>query len=146
ENGQVVRARKGVITTCSPVITLTQLLPAGTLEPKLEARARDIPIRKTHATSLKINVALKGHVSMERHEKWRGGDLDLRRHLAAWHTLKEQDDAWNSVVRGQWPDPVPVSCSMVPSSVDPSQAPDGQSTFYLWSGVIPVTPEDPWEE
>ena len=146
DSGQTVRARKGVITTCSPVITLTQLLPEGTLEPKLATRAKDIPIRKTHATSLKINVALKGHVSMERHEKWRGDDLDLRRHLAAWHTLKQQDDAWNAVVRGEWPDPVPVSCSMVPSAVDPTQAPEGESTFYLWSGVIPVEPREPWED
>ncbi len=146
ENDQVIRARKGVISTCNPVITLNQLLPEGTLEPKLAARARDIPIRKTHATSLKINVALKGHVSMKRHEDWRGNDIDLRQHLAAWHTLEQQDAAWNAVVRGQWPDPVPVSCSMIPSSVDPTQAPDGESTFYLWSGVIPVTPEEPWED
>jgi phytoene dehydrogenase-like protein len=146
ENDQVVKGRKGIITTCNPVITLNQLLPDGALDSKLSARAKDIPIRKTHATSLKINVALKGHISMQRHEKWRGNDLDLRRHLAAWHTLDEQDAAWNAVVRGQWPDPVPVSCSMVPSSVDPTQAPEGESTFYLWSGVIPVTPEEPWED
>jgi phytoene dehydrogenase-like protein len=146
EDGREIRPRKGVISACNPVITLNELLPAGSLDRKLATRAKDIPLRKTHATSLKINVALKGHVSMARHQKWRGDGLDLRRHLAAWHTLEEQDAAWNSVVRGEWPDPVPVSCSMIPSSVDPSQAPEGESTFYLWSGVIPVTPSDPWDE
>lgn len=146
DNDRVVRPRLGVISTCNPVITLNELLPEGTLDRKLAVRAKDIPIRKTHATSLKINVALKGHVSMARHEKWRGNDIDLRRHLVAWHTLKEQDAAWNAVVRGEWPDPVPVSCSMIPSAVDPSQAPEGGSTFYLWSGVIPVTPNEPWED
>ncbi len=30
------------------------------LDTKLSARAKDIPIRKTHATSLKINVAIDG--------------------------------------------------------------------------------------
>lgn len=35
---------------------------------------------------------------------------------------------------------------MIPSAVDPSQAPEGGSTFYLWSGVIPVTPNEPWED
>ncbi|MGV0795428.1 phytoene desaturase family protein [Mycolicibacterium elephantis] len=146
DNDQVIRPRKGVLSTCNPVITLNELLPEGALERKLAVRAKDIPLRKTHATSLKINVALDGHVSMKRHEKWRGNDLDLRRHLAAWHTLEEQDAAWNAVVRGEWPDPVPVSCSMIPSAVDPSQAPEGGSTFYLWSGVIPVTPREPWED
>ncbi|WP_163804426.1 phytoene desaturase family protein [Mycolicibacterium anyangense] len=146
EDGRVITPRKGVIATCNPYITLNQLLPEGTLDRKLATRAKDIPLRKTHATSLKINVALDGHVSMKRHEKWRGNDLDLRKHLAAWHTLEEQDAGWNSLVRGEWPDPVPVSCSMIPSAVDPSQAPDGGSTFYLWSGVIPVTPNEPWED
>ncbi|KKF02437.1 NAD(P)/FAD-dependent oxidoreductase [Mycolicibacterium obuense] len=146
DNDRLVRPRVGVISTCNPVITLNELLPEGTLDRKMSIRAHDIPIRKTHATSLKINVALSGEVSMARHEKWRGNDIDLRRHLVAWHTLKEQDAGWNSVVRGEWPDPVPVSCAMIPSAVDPTQAPTGQSTFYLWSGVIPVTPNEPWED
>ncbi|MFE2996922.1 phytoene desaturase family protein [Nocardia sp. NPDC059246] len=146
DTDQIVRARKGIISTCNPVITLNELLPEGALDRTLTVRAKDIPIRKTHATSLKINVALKGEVSMKRHEKWRGNDLDLRGYLAAWHTLEQQDAAWNAVVRGEWPDPVPVSCSMIPSAVDPSQAPAGQSTFYLWSGVIPVTPREPWAD
>jgi len=146
DTDQIVRARRGIISTCNPVITLNELLPEGALDRKLETRAKDIPIRKTHATSLKINVALRGEVSMHRHEKWRADGLDLRAYLTAWHTLEEQDAGWNALVRGEWPDPVPVSCAMIPSAVDPSQAPPGQSTFYLWSGVIPVTPRDPWEE
>ncbi len=146
ENGQTIRASKAVITTCNPVITLNELLPQGVLDTKLSARARDIPIRKTHATSLKINVAIDGEVSMRRHEKWRGDDLDLRKYLVAWHTLEEQDAGWNSLVRGEWPDPVPVSCAIIPSAVDPTQAPPGRSNLWLWSGVIPVTPAEPWED
>lgn len=146
ENGQRIRARRSVISTCNPVITLNRLLPKGTLDAKLTARAEDIPIRKTHATSLKINVALKGEVSMKRFEKWRGDGLDIRRHLIAWHTLEEQDAGWNALVRGEWPDPVPVSCAIIPSAVDPTQAPEGCSNLWLWSGVIPVTPREPWED
>jgi phytoene dehydrogenase-like protein len=103
--GEVLHANRAVLTTCNPVITLTQLLPEGTLDDRLSWRARDIPIRKTHATSLKINVALEGRVTLDRHEKWRGDGLDLRRYLLAWHTLQEQDNGWNSVVRGEWPRP-----------------------------------------
>ncbi|WP_167104470.1 NAD(P)/FAD-dependent oxidoreductase [Mycobacterium sp. DL592] len=146
EDGRTITARKAVLTTCNPVITLNELLPDGVLDTKLAARSRDIPIRKTHATSLKINVAIDGEVSMRRHEKWRNDGLDLRKYLVAWHTLAEQDAGWNALVRGEWPDPVPVSCSIIPSAVDPTQAPPGSSTFWLWSGVIPVTPKEPWED
>ena len=146
ESGEIVRARDGVLTTCNPVITLNELLPQGTLDSALSVRAKDIPIRKTHATSLKINVALDGRVTMKKHEDWRGDGLDLRRYLIAWHTLAEQDAGWNALVRGQWPDPVPVSCAIIPTAVDPTQAPEGCDNLWLWSGVIPVTPEEPWED
>lgn len=146
ESGETLRATQGVLASCNPYITLNHLLPEGALEPKLAWRAKDIAIRKTHATSLKINVALKGRLSMERHERWRGDGLELRKYLVAWHTLAEQDAAWTALTRGEWPDPVPVSCSIVPTAVDPTQAPDGQDTLWLWSGVIPVTPHEPWEK
>ncbi len=146
EDGRTVTAGKAVIATCNPVITLNTLLPNGVLDHRNSARARDIPIRKTHATSLKINVAINGQVSMRRHEKWRGDGLDLRKYLVAWHTLAEQDAGWNALVRGEWPDPVPVSCAIIPSAVDPTQAPPGCSNLWLWSGVIPVTPREPWED
>ncbi|SNR91543.1 Phytoene dehydrogenase-related protein [Haloechinothrix alba] len=146
ESGEVIRARRAVLTGCNPTVTLGELLPEGTLSEELQWRVKDIPIRKTHATSLKINVALKGHVSMAKHEKWRGDGLDLRKYLTAWHTLAEQDAGWNSLVRGEWPDPVPVSCAIIPSAVDPTQAPEGCDTFWMWSGVVPVTPQDSWDE
>jgi phytoene dehydrogenase-like protein len=144
--GEVLHARVGVLTTCNPTITLTQLLPEGSLPDKLMRRAEDIPIRKTHAASLKINVALKGQLTMERHEAWRGDGLQIKKYLLAWHTLAEQDAGWNSLVRGEWPDPVPISCVIVPTAVDPTQAPPGRDNLWLWSGVIPVTPKTPWEE
>jgi len=145
ESGEIIRAARGVLSTCNPTVTLNELLPEGALEDKLAWRAKDIPIRKTHATSLKINVALKGKLTMERHEKWREDGLDLRKYLVAWHTLAEQDAGWNAVVRGEWPDPVPVSCVIAPTAVDPTQAPPGRDNLWLWSGVIPVNPQVPWE-
>jgi phytoene dehydrogenase-like protein len=33
----------------------------------------------------------------------------------------------------------------VPSAIDPTQAPAGQDTFWLWSGIVPVRPHEPWE-
>jgi phytoene dehydrogenase-like protein len=143
-DGDLIRARQGVMTTCNATITLLDLLPDGALPDYMVHRAKDIPVTKTQATSLKINVALKGRVSAPRHVREDG--LDPAAVLTAWHTLAEQSSAWNDVCRGDWPDPVPVSCAIFPTRVDPTQAPEGQDTFWLWSGVIPVHPRVPWEQ
>jgi phytoene dehydrogenase-like protein len=145
-DGDVIRARQGVMTTCNAKLTLLDLLPEGALPPHLLKRAEDIPVTKTQATSLKINVALKGHVTTPLIDANRDDGLDPASVLTAWHTLAEQSRAWDDVCRGDWPDPVPVSCAIFPSRVDPTQAPEGQETFWLWSGVIPVHPRVPWEE
>jgi phytoene dehydrogenase-like protein len=145
DSGEVLKARQGVMTTCNAVHALIDLLPSGTLEPHLETRARDIPVTKTQATSLKINVALKGKLSAKKHSAWRKDDLDPCAALVAWATLEEQSRAWDLVCRGDFPDPVPVSCCISPTHVDQTMAPDGQDTFWLWSGVVPVHPRIPWE-
>jgi phytoene dehydrogenase-like protein len=146
EGGDVIRARQGVMTTCNAKLALIDLLPEGALPDHLMTRVHDIPVTKTQATSLKINVALKGKVSAPRHTALRDDDLDPAAVLTAWHTLAQQSSAWDDVCRGDWPDPVPVSCAIFPTHVDQTMAPEGQDTFWLWSGVIPVHPRVPWEE
>jgi phytoene dehydrogenase-like protein len=145
-DGDVIRARQGVMTTCNAKLALLDLLPEGALPDYLVTRVKDIPVTKTQATSLKINVALKGRVSTPAHSAQRDDDLDPAAVLTAWHTLEEQSRAWNDVCRGDWPDPVPVSCAIFPTHVDPTMAPEGQDTFWLWSGVIPVHPRVPWND
>lgn len=145
-DGEVLRARHGVLSTCNARHALTALLPETALPERLRTRARDIPITKTQATSLKINVALRGRLAVAEHRGRRDDDLDPAAALVAWHTLAEQSRAWDDLCRGDWPDPVPVSCCISPTHVDPTMAPDGQDTFWLWSGVIPVHPRTPWEE
>ncbi len=146
ESGETIRARHGVMTTCNARITLLDLLPEDTLAREMRVRAEDIPITKTQATSLKINVALNGKLAMPRHAELRSDDLDPAGVLVSWHTLEEQSRAWDATCRGDWPDPIPVSCCISPTHVDPTQAPEGQDTFWYWSGVIPVHPRIPWAE
>ena len=145
-DGDVIRARQGVMTACNAKLALLDLLPEGALPAHLAKRVNDIPVTKTQATSLKINVALKGRVTTPAHSAQRDDGLDPAAVLTAWHTLEEQSRAWNDVCRGDWPDPVPVSCAIFPTHVDPTMAPEGQDTFWLWSGVIPVHPRVPWEQ
>jgi phytoene dehydrogenase-like protein len=144
--GEELFANEAVVTTCNPKITLTKLLPDGHLPSALRTRAEGIPTALAKATSLKINLALKGRLGLKRHEAWRGDGLDLRHPLIAWHTLEQHVDGWEAVSRDDWPDPVPLGCVTVPTATDPTQAPEGQDTFWLWSGVLPVHPREPWED
>jgi phytoene dehydrogenase-like protein len=142
--GEEIRAREAVLTTCNPKVTLTRLLPTGFLDHRLQKRAEGIPTALAKAASLKINVALNGRTSLKRHEAWRGDGLDLRHPLLGWHTLEQHVAGWEAVTKDEWPNPVPIGCVTIPTATDPTQAPEGQDTFWLWSGVIPVFPNEPW--
>jgi phytoene dehydrogenase-like protein len=144
--GEELYASDAVLTSCNPKVTLTRLLPAGYLEPHMEKRAEGIPTALAKAASLKINIALSGRTGMKRHEAWRGDGLDLRHPLLGWHTLEQHVAGWEAVTRDEWPDPVPIGCVTIPTATDPTQAPEGCDTFWLWSGVIPVFPREPWAE
>ena len=134
-----------VMASCSPKITLNDLLPAGSLPEQLERRAALIPTDQTGVGSLKIDVALRGRVNMRRHNAWRKDGLDLRRPVVSWHTYEDHLNAWDTAVAGRWPTPIPF-IGIVPTAIDPTQAPPGQDTLWVWSGIIPAKPEIPWKE
>jgi phytoene dehydrogenase-like protein len=142
-NGEEIDAR-AVIASCSPKTTLTRLLPDGVLPEHLAKRARHIPTATAEGGHLKINVALRGRLSVPRHEKVRGDGLDLRGPLLTWSTLEDCIAGWEAVVARKWPERIPVMCT-VPTAIDPTQGPKGQDTFWLWSGIVPVRPHETWE-
>jgi phytoene dehydrogenase-like protein len=144
--GEELMAREAVITTCNPKVTLTNLLPAGVLPDRMQTRADGIPTALAKATSLKINIALSGKLGLSRHEKWRGDGMDLRHPLIAWHTLEQHVAGWEALTANEWPNPVPLGCVTVPTATDPTQAPEGMDTFWLWSGVMPIFPREPWDQ
>ena len=144
QNGDEIAAAN-VLTTCDPKQTLTRLLPKGTLELDLFRRAEQIPTSTVEATSLKIDVAVSGRLDLPRHNRWRKDGLDLRRPIVSWHTFEDHVEAWDAVVARRWPKQIPF-IGIVPTAIDPTQAPDGQDTFWLWSGVVPAHPEKPWAE
>ncbi|WP_320671853.1 phytoene desaturase family protein [Patulibacter defluvii] len=143
ESGEQIDAAT-VMASCSPKKTLNELLPAGSLPERLERRAAQIPTTSTGAANLKIDVAVSGRLSLPRHEAWREDGLDLRRPIVSWHSYEEHLEAWDDAVAGRWPQRIPF-IGIAPSAIDPSQAPDGQDTFWLWSGIVPSKPDQPWE-
>lgn len=149
EDGEELRAGN-VMASCSPKATLAELLPHGVLPDHLQRRAEAIPTNVLETTTLKIDVAVSGRLTMPRHQAWRdqhrGDGLDLRKPIVSWQTYEQHKDAWNKVVQRKWPETIPF-IGIVPSAIDPTQAPDGQDTFWLWSGITPRNPEDePWEQ
>lgn len=144
KGGAEIRARRAVLTACSPKTTLTRLLPRGVLEPKKQNAADHIPTRKRGIADAKVNVALSGRVDMSKHEKWRGDGIDLRQACNCYHTYQEALDAARSCVLGKVPDAIP-GLAQVTNSFDPSMSPPGKDLWWFWTGLTPSFPEEGWD-
>ncbi|HEX3900704.1 MAG TPA: NAD(P)/FAD-dependent oxidoreductase [Mycobacteriales bacterium] len=143
-DGEELRSSQ-VMASCSPKATLSQLLPRDVLPEHLQRRADRIPTNVLETTTLKIDVAASGKITTPRHNAWRKDGLDLRRPIVSWQSYENHVDSWNNVVGRRWPDPI-CFIGIVPSAIDPTQAPEGQDTFWLWSGIVPRNPDVPWED
>jgi phytoene dehydrogenase-like protein len=144
-NGEEIAARRAVVSSCDPRTTLERLLPAGTLPDDIARRVGGIPSNVNGRGDLKIDVALSGRLRLGRHERWRGDSVDLRAPLALIGTLDEIDRTFAAVATGDTFEPMPFG-GVVPTAIDPSQAPEGQDTLYLWSGWVPARPAEPADE
>ncbi|WP_167104467.1 NAD(P)/FAD-dependent oxidoreductase [Mycobacterium sp. DL592] len=142
--GAEIRARRGVLTACSPKTTLTRLLPRGVLEHKKQVAADHIPTRKRGIADAKVNVALSGRVDMSKHEKWRGDGIDLRVACNCYHTYEQAKAAAKACVRGQVPDAIP-GLAQVTNAFDPSMSPPGKDLWWFWTGLTPSFPEEGWD-
>jgi phytoene dehydrogenase-like protein len=142
--GGEIRARRGVLTACSPKTTLTKLLPRGVLEPKKQVAADHIPTRKRGIADAKVNVALSGRIDMSKHEKWRGDGIDMRLACNCYHTYEQVKEAARACVRGQVPDAIP-GLAQVTNAFDPSMSPDGKDLWWFWTGLTPSFPEEGWD-
>jgi phytoene dehydrogenase-like protein len=142
--GAEIRARRAVLTACSPKTTLTQLLPRGVLERKKQIAADHIPTRKRGIADAKVNVALSGRIDMSKHEKWRGDGIDLRLACNCYHTYEQALEAARACVRGQVPDAIP-GLAQVTNAFDPSMSPPGKDLWWFWTGLTPSFPEEGWD-
>ena len=142
--GAEIRARRGVLTACSPKTTLTRLLPRGVLEHKKQVAADHIPTRKRGIADAKVNVALSGRVDMSKHEKWRGDGIDLRLACNCYHTYEQAKEAAKACVRGQVPAAIP-GLAQVTNAFDPSMSPPGKDLWWFWTGLTPSFPEEGWD-
>ncbi len=149
-DGRQFGARVGVIASCDPVQTLGRLLPAGALDRVTQARVDHIPTSADGASASKVDIALRGRLRLDRHQKTRKrsgrDDFDVR--LPAQPIA----DSLESVARsaeicrlGQFPDDDIHMFTCIASQADPSLAPEGQDTLYLYAPITPVNPVSGWE-
>jgi phytoene dehydrogenase-like protein len=59
-------------------------------------------------------------------------------------SLDQLAAALDGAPAGRIPDPLPF-WAIVPTAADPSQAPEGQDTLYLWAGWMPPDPTVGWD-
>jgi phytoene dehydrogenase-like protein len=142
--GEEVHA-KVVLTTNNVKVPLTRWLPDDALTPSLRERVQHIPTSSTHASSFKVDVALSGRLTLDQHQENRRDGIDLRKPALVWASFEDHVAAWESCARGEVPDGLP-GVGIIPTGMDPSQAPAGQDTFWWWTGIAPVHPRTPWEE
>lgn len=144
-DGSHIRARKAVLATCDPRTTLGKLLPDGVLPEPTQAAARSIPVNNLGYGQMKVDLALSGRTTMKRHQAWRNDDVDVRKPT---HMIGTEDGMRRLFARsgaGLVPDPGDyVLWPVIPTALDPSQAPEGQDTVYLYGSVVPSHPEGGW--
>ncbi|MCW3016957.1 MAG: putative dehydrogenase, partial [Solirubrobacterales bacterium] len=143
ESGEELRADR-VLAATDPATALNRLLPAGALGPRQAARARRIPTGNDGCAHFKVDLALAGRVRVPRHTAQRRDDLDLRTPSLMLGSFDELCAAIGEAQHGQVARPMPLVV-IFPTGLEPSGAPAGEETAYLWSGFAPHAPAGGWD-
>tara|TARA_B100001105_G_scaffold58079_1_gene44474 strand:- start:11491 stop:13065 length:1575 start_codon:yes stop_codon:yes gene_type:complete len=141
-DGRVIGAR-AVIATLHPKMALEMVTP-GQIERRLLTRAALAPANAHGASPLKVDVALRGQVSIARHEAKRSDGLSLRKSVLLIGTEEAVLENFRASARGEVPT-LPYMWITAPSAVDPTQAPAGQDVAYLYPVAMPVNPREGWD-
>jgi phytoene dehydrogenase-like protein len=145
-DGTELSAAKAVLAACDPRTALGRLLPPGTLDAGMAKRVDAIPVSNQNYGQMKVDLALSGRLTLDRHEKWRGDGLDLRRPSFMTGTEAGMERLFARSGAGLLPDEDDWSLwPVIPTAADPSQGPDGQDTLYLYAAVAPYRPEEGWD-
>ena len=146
-DGREIRAQRAVVAACDPRTSLGTLLPDGALEPQMERRVRSIPVENLGYGQMKVDVALSGRLELKRHQAWRRDDVDLRKPSHMIGTEKGIERTFARAGSGLPPLPGDELSMwpVIPTALDPSQAPEGMDTLYLYVATVPYEPEGGWD-
>jgi phytoene dehydrogenase-like protein len=145
KDGTYIAARKAILACCDPRTALGVLLPAGVLPPETVNAVENIPVRNLNYGQAKVDLALRGSLTMKRHQAWRRDDLDVRKPSHMIGTEDGMRRLFAKSAAGLLPEPDELSLwPVIPTALDPTQAPQGQDTLYLYCAVAPYVPEGGW--
>lgn len=137
-------AARVVVSACDPRRTLSALVPGGLLTDRMAKRVAEIPSENRGAAYLTVHLAFSGRLNMARLQAKRRDGIDLRRTALLAGSFEEMTSAVDAATAGRFPDPMPIA-ALIPTGPDPSQAPEGQDTLYLWAGWAPRKPPEGWD-
>lgn len=144
-DGTSIHARRAVLGCCDPRTTLEKLLPSGALSDEMAATVRNIPVDNLGYGQMKVDLALSGRTSMRRHQAWRRDDLDVRNPTHMIGTEAGMRRTFARSAAGLLPEAGEhVIWPVIPTAIDPSQAPSGMDTVYLYASVVPMHPAQGW--
>jgi phytoene dehydrogenase-like protein len=137
EDGRELRAAY-VLAACDPRTTFERLLPGGAVPSETMRKVASIPVTNMGYGQAKVDLALRGKITMKRHQDARRDDLDVR---LPSHTIGTEAGMERTFRRsGAGLDPLVGEFSLwpvIPTAMDPTQAPAGQDTLYLYVAVAP---------
>ncbi|WP_009478461.1 NAD(P)/FAD-dependent oxidoreductase [Rhodococcus sp. JVH1] len=138
-DGQTIKSQ-AVLSTADPHTTLRELVPEGTLDRRTLARVDHIPANATGASPFKVDLALSGRATVPHHTH---SDVDLRQPVLLYGTEEDIVSSFESAARGELPGN-PFMWACITTAVDPTQAPKGQDSVYLFNPAMPVAPREGW--
>ena len=141
-SGEEIRSQ-AVLSACDPALTLREMVPERLLGDRLAKRVRAIPCENGGLAYMTVHLAFSGRLDYSRLERKRDDDIDLRKAALLCGSFEEMTAAVDAATGGRLPDPMPFA-AVLPTGPDPSQAPEGQDTIYLWAGWAPRNPPEGW--
>jgi phytoene dehydrogenase-like protein len=141
EDGRVVEARS-VVATCDPWLTLRQLVPEWIVDRKTAARLDFAPANGTGSGPFKVDMALRAQIAAL--QQTRRDEVDVRMPTMLIGTEESVRESYAAAARGELPHD-PAMWVVAPTGVDPTQAPEGQETLYIYSLAAPVHPREGWD-
>jgi phytoene dehydrogenase-like protein len=144
-DGRRIVARKAVLASCDPRLTLAHLVPPGTMTPREERRAAAIPANDLGYGQLKVDIACSGQVDLSRFERGRSDGANLRAASHLMGTFDGLERGYRSAAAGLLPRPEDIGFyNAIPNAADPSQTPPGQDAVYLINITTPAHPDSGW--
>ncbi|MEA2675474.1 MAG: hypothetical protein QOI92_2666 [Chloroflexota bacterium] len=144
EGGEELRTRT-VLATPDPRTTFAGLLADGALEPAARARVEHIPAYADNVCQFVVHSALAGQVGLPRHQARRGDGLELRRSGILIGGRDAAIAAESESRAGRLPRQMVIYAAF-PTATDPTQAPPGQDTAWMWAGPMPLRTVQPAAE